>query len=182
MHDSRRLVTRGVYRFRQFWQAIWAGPLTEQSRQEIAAVLDEEQLALFLTQSEDGQQHSYRVMQKLVEAGHDQDELLVAALLHDVGKYRRRYTWLDRVKVVLTQRLGPKWAVKWANGPSNWWTRAYIVKANHPAWGAEALAQAGGSELSVALVRRHQELDPGPVGKNEEDRLLALLQWADDQS
>jgi len=182
VRDSQRLAARSAYRFGQFWQAVWAGPLTNQARQEVSEVLGAKQLTLFLTQSEAGQQHGYRVMRKLREAGHDQDDLLVAALLHDVGKYRLRYTWLDRVKVVLTQRFGRQWAEKWAQGPLNRWTRAYVIKASHPKWGAEALAEAGGSELSVALVRRHQESKPGLGVGGEENRLLALLQWADDLS
>jgi hypothetical protein len=176
------IVARGAYRTRQFWQALWARPLSAEARRYVAQVLNPAQLALFETQSHAGQQHGYRVMMTLVEAGYDEPSLLVAALLHDVGKVRHRYTWLDRVKVVLTQRLAPRLAEKWARGRQNGWTRAYVVRASHPEWGASALSAAGGSALSVALVRRHQEVLRALDNDSEENRLLALLQWADDQN
>jgi hypothetical protein len=176
------LVSRGAYRARQFWRALRAGPLPGAARDEVAGLLNPAQLALFESQTHAGQQHGYRVMRTLQEAGYGQGDLLVAALLHDVGKIRQRYTWLDRVKVVLTRRLAPGLMDKWAHGGQNGWTRAYVVKARHPAWGASALAEAGGSALSVALVRRHQEVRLASDDDGEENRLLALLQWADDQN
>ena len=176
------IVARGAYRTRQFWQALRARPLSQEARRHVAQVLNAAQVALFETQTHAGQQHGYRVMRTLAEAGYDQPDLMVAALLHDVGKTRQCYTWLDRVKVVLTKRLAPGLAEKWARGRSNGWTRAYVVRAHHPAWGASALAEAGGSALSVALVRRHQEVTFASDDDSEENRLLALLQWADDQN
>lgn len=176
------LVSRGAYRTRQFWQALRAGPLTAAARREVAAVLRPAEFTLFETQSYAGQQHSYQVMRTLLETGHDERDLLVAALLHDVGKARLRLTWLDRIKVVLTHLLAPGLARKWAYGRQNRWTRAYLVRFHHPAWSASALAEAGGSPLSVALVRRHQDPLLASEGDSEENRLLALLQWADDQN
>lgn len=176
------LVSRGAYRSWQVWQALRAGPLSEDAQRDVAQILSPEQVALFGTMNHAGQQHGYRVMKTLVEAGHNGEALLVAALLHDVAKARIRYTWLDRVKVVLTQRLAPQLAARWSIGNMNRWTRAYVVKAQHPAWGAQALARAGGSRLSVTLVRRHQEAMLAGDGDSEENRLLALLQWADDQN
>lgn len=177
------IATRGVYRTWQAWQALRAGPLSFDEWQEVKGVLVKEQLTLFAAQSMAGQQHGYRVMRTLKDAGHDEPELLVAALLHDLGKYQTRFTWLDKVKVVLTQRLAPGQATKWSKGPQRGWTRAYVVKEAHPEWGAEALAAAGGSDLSVALVRRHQDpVGISPSEDNKENRLLALLQWADNQN
>lgn len=162
--------------------ALTAGPLPDEARHEVEDVLSAEQLALFDSQPAAGTQHGYRVMATLMAAGHDQHDLLVAALLHDVSKYRDRYTWFDRVKVVLGQRFTPGLAAEWAKGPASGWRRAFVVKVAHAGWGAEALAAAGGSELSVALVRRHQEAPLKSTGNEREDRLLALLQWADDQN
>ena len=176
------IAARGTYRARQFWQALRAGPLSAEEQSEIDGVLTSEQMALFREQSEAGQQHGCRVMRTLVSVGHDEDDLLVAALMHDVGKNRAQYTWFDRVKVVLGQRLMPGRASKWAEGKQGGWSKAFVVKANHPEWGAEALAANGGSEVSVSLVRRHQETKLAAWEDNEENRLLALLQRADDQN
>jgi hypothetical protein len=174
------ITRRGAYRAWQFWQAIWARPLPLEARREVNEVLNEEQLVLFEEQSDAGQQHGYRVMRTLAQAGHDQNDLMIAALLHDVGKNRVRYTWLDRVKVVLAQRFAPGLSRRWAAGKQEGWTMAFVVKESHPEWGAVALEATGGSALSVSLVRRHQEVLLAPCEDNEENRLLALLQWADD--
>jgi hypothetical protein len=173
---------RGTYRAWQVWQALRAGPLSLEARREVNEVLGDQQYALFEEQSDAGQQHGYRVMRTLAEAGHDQNDLMVAALLHDVGKNRVRYTWLDRAKVVLTRRIAPGMAGKWAGGKQAGWTRAFVVMESHPEWSAQALAANGGSALSIALVRRHQETLLAPWEDNEENRLLALLQWADDRN
>lgn len=174
------ITRRGRYRAWQVWQALRAGPLPNDAKRQVSAVLNDAQLTLFEKQSDAGQQHGYRVMRTLRDAGHDQNDLLVAALLHDVGKNRVQYTWLDRVKVVLAQRFAPRLANKWATGAQEGWTRAFVVKESHPEWSAEALAASGGSALSVALVRRHQETSLAPQEDSEENRLLALLRWADD--
>ena len=176
------MTSRGAYRSRQVWQVLSARPLTDEERRAAADILSDQQMALFVGQAEAGQQHGLRVMKTLMDAGHKQHDLLVAALLHDVGKNRVRYTWLDRVKVVLAQRFAPGLAKKWATGSDSGWTRAFVVKERHPEWGAEALAAAGGSVLSVDLVRRHQEKLSASLDENEENRLLALLQWSDDQN
>lgn len=176
------IATRGVYRTWQAWRALWAGPLSAQAWQEVKSVLNADQLALFAAQTAAGQQHGYRVMRTLTDAGHYEQDLLLAALMHDVGKNRIRYTWLDRVKVVLVRRLAPNLAERWAAGEAKGWTRAFVVNAGHPEWGAQDLAATGASELSVALVRRHQSPVGAPSSDDEENRLLALLQWADDQN
>lgn len=176
------LVSRGIYRSRQAWRTLQARPLSEERKREIAQLLTAEQLALFESQSYAVQQHGYRVMNTLSRAGHKKKELLVAALLHDAGKDVLGYTWLDRVKVVLTQRLAPRLADGWARATPTGWTKAFVVKACHAEWGAQRLAGAGGSDLSVALVRKHQDPILASDEDSEENRLLALLQWADDQS
>ena len=99
--ERGRLIARGAYRTRQFWHTIWARQLSDAVQREVELVLTDRLLALFLDQSKVGQQHGYRVMSRLVEDGQRQSDLLVAALLHDVGKATAHYTWFDRVKVVL---------------------------------------------------------------------------------
>jgi hypothetical protein len=55
-----------------------------------------------------------------------------------------------------------------------------VIRAKHPAWSAEDIAAAGGSALACALARRHQ--DRLETISGQEDRLLALLQAADDEA
>ena len=117
-------------------------------------------------------------MRKLRDAGYMNQDLLCAALLHDIGKYHVRPGWWDRPVVVLAQALVPKRASRWAKGTLNRWNRPFIVNSNHAEWGALAAEKCGSSAGTIQLIRRHQEPILEPQG--EDERLLLLLQWADD--
>ncbi len=169
------------YRAWQFWQAVKARPFTEKSKQEIGAILSEGELKLFKRQNISAQQHSYRVMRTLKSAGQDNPELLAAALLHDVGMTEVKTVWWDRPLVVLVETLFPEKSVRWAEGDLSSWRRPFVVRANHATWGAKAADGCGSSELTIELIRRHQ--DPhGEKSKGEFDEMLAWLQWADDMN
>jgi hypothetical protein len=172
---------RAIYRVWQFWQVIKARPLTTDDGAEIAEILNPAELELFFRQDLGGQQHAMRVMRTLKEAGHDDAELLAAALLHDVGKAGALSRWWDRPVVVLGQALVPERSAYWASGSGNGWHRPFVVKKCHAEWGATAAAESNSSPMTVSLIQRHEE----PLKdekQSREERLLALLQWADNQS
>lgn len=172
---------RAIYRVWQFWQVVKARPLTKKEMAEIAEILNPVELELFFRQEISGQQHAIRVMRTLKEAGHEDNDLLVAALLHDVGKSKALSRWWDRPAVVLGQALFPDRSDFWASGSGNGWNRPFVVKKCHPEWGAAAAAACGSSPLTVSLIRKHEELLKDDEGSRER-RLLALLQWADNQN
>jgi putative nucleotidyltransferase with HDIG domain len=177
------LTNRISYRFWQFWQALWARPISEEAWQEITELLTEAEQRLFLRLPVSARQHSYRVMKTLQAAGHERPELLAAALLHDVGKARYPVAFWDRPLVVLGPRLLPRQTVRWAAGQPKGWSRPFVVKAHHSEWGAVMAAAAGSNDMTVQLIRRHHEtLDSNLLEKSEESRLVSLLQWADDQN
>ncbi|MEW5989482.1 MAG: HD domain-containing protein [Chloroflexota bacterium] len=169
------------YRLGQFWRILTARPLPTAARMEIAAALTPPEVALFERLAASDQWHSWRVMQTLQAAGHDQPDLLAAALLHDVGKTRWPLTLWDRTLIVLAQAIWPKWVAVWGEPGGRGWRRPFVVKAQHPIWGAEMAAAAGSRPLTIALIRRHQDLRPAEP-RSEADRLLGYLQWADDQN
>ena len=172
---------RITYRGWQFWKAIIARPLSKSLEEEVANVLSEEQMVLFLRQPLAGQQHAYRVMRLLMDNGHQDQELLVAALLHDCGKIRVTASWWDRSVAVLAQAAFPNRVQQWAKADPTGWRRPFVIKASHAGWGAVYAEAVGCTDLTVNLVRRHQD----PVVAKTADRegeLLILLQWADDQS
>lgn len=169
------------YRVCQFWQALSAGPLPEEAWIEIRSVLAHPEFVLFKRQSHGDQQHAYRVMCTLRSAGQSEPELLAAALLHDVGKSFCRTYWWDRPLVVLLQGLAPAWSARLARGDVGSWKRPFVVKEQHAEWGADAARKAGCSATTVVLIRRHQDR----FRRNDGDRatrLLAWLQWADDNN
>lgn len=138
-------------------------------------------MALFDRFSETDRSHSYRVMRMLREAGDDEPALLKAALLHDIGKTTTTLTAWDRTVAVVGQKLWSARAAQWGAGEPVGWRRPFVVRFQHPAWGA-AMAQAAGSAPQVvSLIRRHQDPAPNPA-ETEEDALLIRLQWADDQN
>jgi hypothetical protein len=115
-------------------------------------------------------------------SGHWQSDLLKAALLHDVGKSCVRLTIWDRTLIVVLGGLMPERTVEWGQVASGeWWRRPFVVKEQHPAWGAAMVEAAGGSSLLVSLIRRHQDKLPRQPASTEE-QLLAYLQWADDHN
>jgi hypothetical protein len=169
------------YRVGQFWQMWRARPLPDDAREAITAVLTPAEMALFDQFSLSDQQHSCRVMHLLTTAGHTQPDLLTAALLHDVGKTRAPLSIWERSLIVLAQAFLPARVTAWGQGDAGGWQRPFVVKAQHPAWGADMARAAGSSLLAIELIRRHQ--DPLPeTAVTEADQLLRLLQWADDQS
>jgi putative nucleotidyltransferase with HDIG domain len=170
-----------LYRIRQFKQAIAAPELNDIQLTEVKEILEGAELALFLRFDRGEQWHSFQVMRTLKEAGHDQPELLQAALLHDVGKTRSPLSVWDRSFVVVMKKMLPGKTAVWGNHSAQGWKRPFVVKAQHPEWGAEMAEAAGSSALVVNLIRRHQD-DLIESDHPEEDKLLRLLQWADDQN
>jgi putative nucleotidyltransferase with HDIG domain len=170
------------YRLWQFWQGIHTRPLTTAAWAEVTAVLNPAELALFSQFSANDRWHSVRVLRLVRAAGGDEPALYKAALLHDIGKTRVPLTIIDRIVVVLGSRLWPKQTIVWGNGEAQGWRRPFVVKAQHPAWGAEMAAAAGSDLLTITLIQRHQDALNEEVEEPKLYEQLRVLQWADDQS
>jgi putative nucleotidyltransferase with HDIG domain len=168
------------YRLQQLRDNLWAAPLSAAAREEVAAVLTPSERDLFDRFSLADQQHSYRVLRALIDAGYNHPDLLTAALLHDIGKTRYPLSVWDRILIVVGGALFPGRASVWGGESPDGWQRPFAVRACHPAWGAEMAAASGCRTRVVELIRRHQ--DKPVQGWTEDDGLLARLQWADDQN
>lgn len=59
-----------------------------------------------------------------------------------------------------------------------WWRRPFVIHAHHPTLGAHWAEQVACEPLAVRLIARHQD-DLAAEPDEEEDKLLAALQWAD---
>lgn len=181
-----RFMRRLLYRLKQGVLALMA-PVRRVDLGEAAEVLSPSLLALFMRMRKSEQLHCLRVMRRLRKRGHDNQHLLTAALLHDVGKSRCSFGFFARAWVVVGSRLFPRRARRWGEldgakrGHVSKLRRPFIVKQQHSTWSAEDMLAAGASPMAVALACRHDEpLDGKP--SCEEDRLLVLLQEADAQS
>jgi hypothetical protein len=137
--------------------------------------------ALFQRMARSEQHHAIRVMQSLRASGHDDPDLLTAALLHDVGKSRYGMTLFGRTIAVLVLKASRR-AYRYYLGTSlepRGIHRPFVIAAQHPAWSAEDMAAAGASDLAVWLARHHADQMDGPL-QSDNERLLAALKAADD--
>jgi hypothetical protein len=177
---------RVVYRVGQFWNTLSKkadpGSVNAAIRQLTIA-----QRQLFTQLQPSEQKHAIYIWRKLLHQGEDQPDLLVAALLHDVGKVLYPMETWQRVLVVLVKTILPARARFWGNIPAdNWqklpsWRKAFIVAEQHPFWGAELAHQAGVSPLVEYLIREHHH----PWGQDlntPESNLLHRLWLIDNES
>jgi putative nucleotidyltransferase with HDIG domain len=113
--------------------------------------------------------HSANTARWLLDRGHDDTELIAAALLHDIGKGQQRP--MDRSIYVLANHAHVVRAL--AARSSRFELRRAVERTlTHSETGAARLTEAGAPQRVIDLTARHH----GPAG---EDRVLALLQQAD---
>ena len=136
-------------------------------------------LYMQMTRPERG--HHLRVLRELEIAGQRHPALIKAALLHDVGKTRYRFSLPERVVVVVVKATLPGRFKKWSDAPPQGWKRPFVISRHHPEWSAEMAAAIGCDALTLELIRRHQDDLPQPP-QTEADHLLAALQDADNRS
>lgn len=165
------------YRISQFLRALVTRPAPGDD-DLVRAYLSPPLASLFQRMSPDEQSHSLAVLRSLRRRGHEESDLMAAALLHDVGKTLSPLRLTDRVLVVLGQRWLPVQARRWGQEPPRGWRRPFVVAACHAAWGEELVRQAGGSPALQELVRRHHDSATASPADST-DCLLATLQAAD---
>lgn len=119
--------------------------------------------------------HVLRVRRLLVDFGHNDPDLLRAALLHDVGKAdeQGRVRLAHRVAIVLLRRLTTGLLRRLTDRPRGGALRGLYLAERHAELGARLAAEAGASARCCELIARHEQLDA------DADSALAALQAAD---
>ena len=163
-------LARATYRARQFFGALGAR-LDSTDREVVASSLSEEQRRLFYAMTMRDRRHCLDVYHALRRQGCGDDELLLAALLHDVGKGPVRL-W-HRVAYVLLKAASSRLADRVARADGQSWRGAMASLRHHAVEGAALVEEAGAPAAVVDLVRRHEASEPA-------DARLALLRSADE--
>lgn len=96
--------------------------------------------------------HAVDVVHRLVAAGHDDPDLLLAALLHDAAKGHRMRLW-HRVAGVLIEAVAPAALRRLASPDPRSWRHPFHLYLHHAELSAELVRAAGGSERAARLIR-----------------------------
>jgi len=158
------------YRLTQVRQQLgFTAALSPEDIVEVKRWLPVPALPLFQSMSDADQQHSLRVCRGLQKRGCIENDLLAAALLHDVGKAQGRVPFWTRPALVLGRRFVPRLLARMVTSPSTFqmthiasWRRALSYAWWHADVGADLAASAGLSERAVLYIRMHHQAD-GPA-------------------
>ncbi|HEX6484937.1 MAG TPA: hypothetical protein VF043_39330 [Ktedonobacteraceae bacterium] len=166
-----------VYRLWQVRQQLgFVAPLTAEERMEAGRWLPPSALPLFQTMSDADQRHSLRVCRGLQQRGCMDEDMLAAALLHDVGKAGGRVPFWTRPVIVLGKMFVPRLLAKVVVDPRSYgplsslrstvlgWRRALGYAWWHAEIGAELAVEAGLSERAALYIRTHHQPD-GPAAE-----------------
>jgi hypothetical protein len=96
--------------------------------------------------------HALDVVGRLMAAGRDEPDVLVAALLHDCAKGQRMRLW-HRVAGVLLEAFSPRALDRLASRDPASWRYPFHLYRHHAGLSADAAAAAGCSPRAAAFIR-----------------------------
>jgi hypothetical protein len=125
----------------------------------LKALLTDSQWSLVRRLAPADRVHLFTVHRELVRMGMTDQDLLTAAILHDVGKAdeRGRVTLLHRVVKVLLEAVAPNWLERMSRQDDNWLRHGLYLALNHPRLGAALAREAGISDRTCWLIEHHAD-------------------------
>ncbi|HET7036303.1 MAG TPA: HD domain-containing protein [Thermomicrobiaceae bacterium] len=143
---------------------------------ELAGWLSPAQLGLVARLTAADRAHLLRAGRRAATLSADPD-LVLAALLHDVGKAdeRTRVRLWQRVLVVLLGRVAPDLLARLARPSHRPWRRGFYLALAHPRLGAEMARASGASARACWLIAHHHDA-------SVTDPTLTLLRQIDEEA
>jgi hypothetical protein len=140
----------------------------------VLRILSDGGAQLFESMPAADRRHGLDVADRLLRAGHDDPDLLGAALLHDAAKGHRMRLW-HRVTGVLLEAAAPSLLRRLASPDPASPRHPFHLYLHHAPMSAELAAAAGCPPRLGAFIR-------GDAATDDDTRLLAALTRADDAS
>ena len=169
------------YRIWQFQQS-FKPSLSQKEWDRIRLFLSPVEIVLFTKMPIPDQNHSFRVFNSVLNDGGDDEDLIKAALLHDIGKGLHPLHRWERVFAVLVGGISPELAISWGKGEPEGFKRPLVIIHKHPDWGAELARETGSSETVVWLIQNHENYQPSESSSQRKLELINKLQTADNQN
>lgn len=145
-----------VHLARRFGQHLGRPTPDDSDLEWVRGLLSEDEQVMWSRMATADQYHSIGVARRVgQELGQETtDDVLVAALMHDVGKTAAGLGTMGRVVAALVRPVvGPERARSWAEGRGP--TRRIGLHLRYPEIGARMLADAASARLVVAWAREH---------------------------
>ncbi len=174
---KKRLIYR-VWQFRQSFNP----SLSQNDWDRIRLYLSPVEIVLFTKLPVSDQNHSFRVFKSLLDVGENDQDLIKAALLHDIGKGLHPLRRWERVLAVLVGGLSRELALVWGRDEPVGFKRPLVIIRQHPNWGAELALGAGCSEDVVWLIQNHENYKLPESTSQRKLELLKKLQIVDNQN
>lgn len=147
--------------------------MTPEEEELARSVLPPDAARLFATMPVADRRHALDVSGRLLAAGHDDPEVLCAALLHDAAKGHRMRLW-HRVGGVLLEAFAPRLLRRLASPDPGSWRHPFHLYLHHAELSAEMATAAGCGPRTGAFIRGS--------GTGDDARLQRALTEADDAS
>ena len=147
---------------RRFVWSLRVAPLSAEDLQDLAGLIDERTLEAYLQQNRADQRHGLEAA-RYVRARKARPELVLAALVHDLGKRQARLGVAGRVIASVLARLGL---------PAPGRLGVYL---DHAALGAAELRALGLAELAIEYAAHHHGARPDSIDPSD----WSLLSEAD---
>ena len=139
----------------------------------VERVLPPSAQALFREMPTADRRHGLDVAHRLLASGHDDRDVLAAALLHDAGKGHRLRLW-HRVSGVLLEAVAPGTLGRLASADPRSWRYPFHLYLHHEAISAQMAVSAGCEPRTGDFIRGQPRATDAP--------LQAALKAADDAS